>query len=112
MDDSAAGGTDRRSAARRACLLGARYRAQSGWHPASLVDLSPRGCRLRIGEDLPRSAAVRVQLSAAGEKAPAPVEVEVEGIVVWCRLEGLSYQAGIHFDDAPSDLMDLLDRTG
>ncbi len=110
MDDSAAGGMDRRSAARRACLLGARYRAQAGWHPASLVDLSPRGCRLRIGEDLTRAAAVRVQLSVGGEKAPAPVELE--GIVVWCRLEGLSFQAGIHFDDAPADLMDLLDSTG
>ena len=109
MDDSAAGGIDRRSAARRACLLGARYRAQAGWHPASLVDLSPRGCRLRVGEDLPRAAAVRVQLSAVGDKAPDPVEVE--GVVIWCRLEGLSYQAGIHFDDAPDDLMDLLDRT-
>jgi hypothetical protein len=108
--DSTAGGMDRRSAVRRACLLGARYRAQAGWHPASLVDLSPRGCRLRVGEDLPRSVAVRVQLSVGGEKAPEPVELE--GIVVWCRLEGLSYQAGIHFDDAPGDLMDLLDCTG
>src|SRR5262249_25017761 len=110
MGDSAAGGIDRRSAARRACRLGARYRTQTAWHPASLVDLSPRGCRLRVGEDLPRSAAVRVQLSAGGEKTPAPVEVE--GIVVWCRLEGLSYQAGIHFDDAPADLMDILERAG
>ena len=106
MDDAAPKGIDRRAAARRACRLGARYRVGPGWHPATLVDLSPRGCRLRIGEDLPRGATLRVQLSAPGEDASA---VELAGLVVWCRLEGLSHQAGIHFEDAPPDLMDLLD---
>jgi len=113
MDDSAtdgaaADGIDRRSATRRACRLGARYRLAAGWHPATLVDLSARGCRLRIGEDLPRGAAVRVELKAQGSGPPA----DLSGLVVWCRLEGLSHQAGVHFDDAPDDLMDLLDSAG
>lgn len=103
MDD--ANGIDRRSATRRACLVGARYRTASTWHPATLVDLSERGCRLRIGEDLPRGAAVRLQLSARGAAEP----VEVAGSVMWCRLEGLSHQAGVHFQDPPDDLMGLLD---
>jgi hypothetical protein len=98
-------GIDRRASTRRACLVGARYRVAAGWHPATLVDLSARGCRLRIGEDLARNAAVKVQLSAPSAESP----VELSGVVVWCRLEGLSHQAGVHFDDAPSDLMDLLD---
>jgi PilZ domain len=101
-------GIDRRSSTRRACLLGARYRVGAGWHPATLVDLSARGCRLRIGEDLPRGAAVRVELSPRG--APAPVDLT--GSVMWCRLEGLSHQAGVHFEDPPDDLVSLLDAAG
>jgi hypothetical protein len=107
MDDSTTDGIDRRASTRRACLVGARYRVGSGWHPATLVDLSARGCRLRIGEDLARSAAIRVELSAPGGAPP----VELGGIVVWCRLEGLSHQAGVHFENAPDDLMGLLDET-
>jgi hypothetical protein len=107
MDDTPADGIDRRSSTRRACRLGARYRLAASWHPATLVDLSARGCRLRIGEDLPRGATVRVELSA-GTAPP----VELAGAVIWCRLEGLSHQAGVHFDDAPDDLMDLLGAAG
>ncbi|HEU0092050.1 MAG TPA: PilZ domain-containing protein [Vicinamibacteria bacterium] len=108
MEDSPDNGIDRRRSTRRACLLGARYRVAAGWHPATLVDLSARGCRLRIGEDLPRGAAVRVELSPRGASAP----VDLAGSVMWCRLEGLSHQAGVHFDDAPGDLMDLLEAAG
>jgi hypothetical protein len=106
MDEpTASDGIDRRASTRRACLVGARYRVASGWHPATLVDLSARGCRLRIGEDLARNVDVKVQLSARSAETP----VELSGTVVWCRLEGLSHQAGVHFEDAPPDLMDLLD---
>lgn len=106
MDEPAASdGIDRRASTRRACLVGARYRIASGWHPATLVDLSARGCRLRIGEDLTRNAGVKVQLTTKASDVP----VELSGTVVWCRLEGLSHQAGVHFEDAPLDLMDLLD---
>jgi hypothetical protein len=31
---------------------------------------------------------------------------------MWCRLEGLSHQAGVHFDDPPDDLIGLLDTAG
>jgi len=107
MDEpTASDGIDRRASTRRACLVGARYRVATGWHPATLVDLSARGCRLRIGEDLARNAVVKVELSA---KAAVGTPVELSGTVVWCRLEGLSHQAGVHFDEAPPDLMTLLD---
>jgi hypothetical protein len=108
MEDSPDDGIDRRSSTRRACLLVARYRVGTGWHPATLVDLSARGCRLRIGEDLARGAAVRVELSPRGASAP----VDLTGSVIWCRLEGLSHQVGVHFDDPPDDLASLLDATG
>lgn len=108
MSDSDTDSIDRRSATRRACLLAARYRLTSGWHPATLVDLSARGCRLRVGEDLPRGAPLRVELKAPGGEAP----VELTGSVMWCRVEGLSHQAGVHFHAPPDDLMELLDATG
>jgi hypothetical protein len=108
MEDSPDNGIDRRSSTRRACLLVARYRVGTGWHPATLVDLSARGCRLRIGEDLARGAAVRVELSPRGASAP----VDLTGSVMWCRLEGLSHQVGVHFDDPPDDLASLLDAAG
>jgi hypothetical protein len=105
MEEDRPDGIDRRSTARRACRLGARYRVGTApWHPATLVDLSARGCRLRIGEDLARGAAVRVELSAPSSPEP----VDLTGSVMWCRLEGLSHQAGVHFDEPPEDLMDLL----
>jgi hypothetical protein len=34
--------------------------------------------------------------------------VEVNGLVMWSRLEGLSYQAGLHFETVPDDLLDVL----
>jgi hypothetical protein len=108
MEDSPDNGIDRRSSTRRACLVVARYRVGTGWHPATLVDLSARGCRLRIGEDLARGAAVRVELSPRGTSAP----VDLTGSVMWCRLEGLSHQVGVHFDDPPDDLASLLDAAG
>ena len=93
-------GIDRRASTRRACLLGVRYRVASGWHPATLVDLSARGCRLRIGEDLARNAARAGRARRARERGRRPSSSS--GTVVWCRLEGLSHQAGVHFDDAPT----------
>jgi len=112
MSDPTADGIDRRSATRRACLLGARYNLGSAWHPATLVDLSARGCRLRIGEDLTRGATVRVQLTAPAGGTHARPPVELAGLVVWCRLEGISHQAGVHFENPPPDLMDLLEAAG
>ena len=80
----------------------------AGWHPATLVDLSARGCRLRIGEDLPARRGRARRVSPRG--APAPVDLT--GSVMWCRLEGLSHQAGVHFEDPPEDLVLLLDAAG
>jgi hypothetical protein len=100
---------ERRESTRRACVLQVRYRGQGGWHPATVVDLSTRGCRLRVGEDLVRGSEVKVAFArpaAAGADGP---EVEATGTVMWCRLEGLSYQAGIHFGRERAELQQLLD---
>jgi hypothetical protein len=95
---------DRRSTARRACRLVVRYRIGAAWHPAAAVDVSTSGCRLRVGEDLPRGAAIDV-VFASPEGTSVP-EVKTSGQVIWCRLEGLSHQAGVHFStSAPVDTL-------
>jgi hypothetical protein len=95
--------TNRRLSSRRACLLTVRYRTGKDWRGATAMDLSMRGCRLRVGDDLARGGAVTVVFE--GEGAPT---VEVIGQVIWCRKEGLSYQAGIHFADTPPELEAVL----
>jgi hypothetical protein len=95
--------TNRRLTSRTACRLTVRYRAGTEWRGTTAMDLSTRGCRLRVGEDLPRGVPVSVAFE--GEGAPP---VEVTGQVIWCRREGLSYQAGIHFGTAPAALEAIL----
>jgi hypothetical protein len=87
---------NRRLSARVACRLTVAYNAGTEWHPATGMDLSSHGCRLRLGEDLRRGSTLKVRI-----EHPAPqgdqLSAEAEGTVIWSRLEGLSYQVGIHF---------------
>jgi PilZ domain len=99
---------NRRITARIACRLSVSYAATPGdWRPATAMDLSRLGCRLRTGEDLPREmkVAVRVEFRMADEPV---LSVDGIGTVMWSRLEGLSYQTGIQFDSEPPGLSDLL----
>jgi len=101
--------SNRRITARKACLLTVRYKADGDWRPATAMDLSRYGCRLRVGVDVPRGAAVAVVFETPArdgvEGGPA---VEVPGRAIWGRLEGLSYQVGVHFEDSPAGLLDIL----
>jgi hypothetical protein len=36
------------------------------------------------------------------------LEVEVSGAVMWSRREGLSFQSGIHFENPPDQLEQIL----
>jgi hypothetical protein len=99
---------NRRITARIACRLSVSYAASPGeWRPATAMDLSRLGCRLRTGEDLPREkkVSVRVEFRMADEPV---LTVDGVGKVMWTRLEGLSYQIGIQFDSEPVGLSDLL----
>ena len=99
---------NRRITARIACRLSVSYAATPGeWRPATAMDLSRLGCRLRTGEDLPRDkkVSVRVEFRMADEPT---LTVDGIGTVMWTRLEGLSYQTGIQFDGEPEGLSDLL----
>lgn len=99
--------TNRRLTARHACHLTARYRVDGTWHPATAMDLSMRGCRLRLGEDLPREGTLAVAFESQRADGQT-LEVEVPGSVIWSRREGLSFQVGIHFEDAPDSLEQIL----
>ena len=101
--------SNRRITSRKACLLVVRYRAESEWRPATAMDISPHGCRLRVGEDLGKGKKVTVAFEAPLRDGAQAAAVEVPGDVQWTRFEGLSYQAGVHFAGCPDGLMEILD---
>ncbi len=102
---------NRRLEARVACQLAVRY-SYSGreWHPATVIDLTSFGCRLRLGEALARGQALAVVFQEPGSNGQGALEVEVRGRVIWSRSEGLSCQAGIQFDDESTAIADLQGR--
>ncbi len=99
---------NRRVTARRACRLSVRYGATHDWHPATAMDLSNHGCRLRVGEALPRGRRLLVLFEVPlrdGAKMPS---VEVRADVIWSREEGISHQVGLAFDDSPPAIAEVL----
>jgi hypothetical protein len=100
--------TNRRLTARKACLLSARYRTGGGWHPATALDLSTGGCRLRLGEDLAPGTPVVVSFETAPQDDGARSAAQVDGVVSWCHVDGLSRSAGVHFKAPPPALEELL----
>jgi hypothetical protein len=78
------------------------------WHPATAINLSTSGCRLRLGESLPHGAALTVIFERPLADGATGVAAEAQGTVTWSRLEGLSYTAGIRFTDAPLPALDDL----
>ena len=99
---------NRRITARLASRLIVSYAAiDRDWRPATAMDLSRLGCRLRTGEDLERDTKALVRVEYHVENEP-PLRVDASGTVIWGRLEGLSYQVGIQFGDEPEGLADLL----
>lgn len=100
--------SNRRITARKACLLTVRYKANGDWRPATAMDISPYGCRLRVGEDVPRGIDVAVVFETPIRDGARAAQVEVPGRSIWARLEGLSYQVGVHFEDSPEGLAGVL----
>lgn len=88
---------------RHVCHLQVDYRAGREWRRATVLDVSLKGCRLRVGEELARAASVSVRLTHVGTGGRT-LSAQVDGIVIWSRAEGLSHQAGIHFSEEPAEL--------
>jgi hypothetical protein len=107
-ETTASGRHNRRITARKACLLTVRYRVNGEWRPATAMDLSPYGCRLRVGEDITRGIPIAVVFEAPIRDGTRGAVVEVPGTAIWARLEGLSYQVGVHFENSPAGLLDIL----
>ena len=89
-----------------------RYRSKKDWRPATAMDLSAAGCRLRVGEDLATGGELTVLLERAVSDGVDGLSVEVPGVVMWSRLEGLSHQAGIQFRDEPVGLHEIIRALG
>ncbi len=103
---------NRRLSARVACRLVLSYNNSGDtWHPATGMDLSRNGCRLRLGEDLGRESAVRVRIEHPGPDGQL-LRADVDGTVIWSRFEGLSYQVGIHFKDENETLQEIIQGLG
>lgn len=100
--------SNRRLTARQACRLTVRYRRGKDWRPATAMDVSRAGCRLRLGESLPRGSAVSVAFELPVKDGSRLVGAEVSGQVMWSRLEGLSHQAGIQFGSGGDALDEIL----
>jgi hypothetical protein len=94
--------------ARRACRLTVRYSAAGDWHPATAMDLSTLGCRLRVGESLDRGRRLLVAFEVPLRDGARMPSVEVRADVIWSRVEGLSHQVGLVFDESPLALQELL----
>ncbi len=99
---------NRRVATRLACLLTVKYSSGKVWHPATVVNLSHRGCRLRVGEDLPRDSEVNLMFERPLSDGSPAISMETGGTIVWARREGLSFQAGIQFPEEPAELQEIL----
>lgn len=108
MDEGYTRRVNRRLAARLACRLTVRYKGGSDWRPATAMDLSPKGCRLRVGEDLPHGTRLELAFDALIRDGTTRPSVEVPGTITWSRLEGLSHQIGVTFDTPEEGFRNLL----
>lgn len=112
MTDAPPRHANRRLSARRACLLSVRYKAGGDWHPATVMNLSTSGCRLRLGEELLRGTVLTVLFETPLRDGATMLSAEVRGVVTWSRLDGLSHSVGIQFTEPPPSLQDLLTAIG
>jgi PilZ domain len=108
MSNGATRRENRRLTSRRACLLSVSYKLGKDWHPATVLNLSPQGCRLRLGQDLARDTRVGLLFETPLRDGATSLHAEIEGVVTWSRLEGLSHQVGIQFSADARALEDLL----
>jgi hypothetical protein len=104
--------TNRRISARRACLLTVRYRFGKAWHPATALDVSADGCRLRLGEDIARGISISVLFETPLRDGATALSAEASGVVTWSRPEGLSHSVGIQFGAVAPGLYELIESIG
>lgn len=99
---------NRRRQRRLACTLSVQYCAATNWHAATVLDLTDKGCRLRLGEDLALGTRLRLRFDVPLRDGATSAALEVEGTLMWCQRQGLSRQAGLAFSEPPADLLEIL----
>jgi len=73
-----------------------------------VMDLSPNGCRIRVGESFARGATVRLRFEAPIRDGSSAASMEADAVAIWVRAEGLSNQIGLRFAEAPEALAELV----
>jgi hypothetical protein len=103
-------GVNRRLSSRRACLLTASYRSgdEASWHPLVVMDLSSNGCRIRVGAPFDLGSTAWLRFEAPIRDGSSAATMETRATVIWTRTEGLSYQIGLRFAEAPDALGELI----
>ena len=107
---------DRRRAPRTFCLLVVRYRASGDaggeWRPASVLDLTQGGCRLRAGRP-PLAETLEVRFEALLHDGAKSATIEAPSRVTWSRPLGHSaVELGLEFSSPPEGLSEILDLLG
>lgn len=105
--------SNRRRKARFACLLVVQYRPRKGtaspWRPASVLDLTDAGCRLRIAEALAGGTRLLLRFEALLRDGVKSAETEAPATVMWCRPHGrFSHELGLELEGLPAPLNEIL----
>ena len=102
--------SERRRAPRSFCLLVVRCRgAAEEWQPASALDITESGCRLRVGQQPAAGARLELRFEALLHDGAKSSTIEVPARVTWCRpLQGAAAEIGVEFLAAPTGLSQIL----
>src|SRR5687768_7004315 len=103
---------DRRRKSRSYCLLVVRYRvrddAAGEWRAASVLDLTERGCRLKVGEQPAPGAELELRFEALLHDGVKSATIEAPARVMWCRPGAQSSsEIGVQFAAAPAGLSEI-----
>jgi hypothetical protein len=101
---------ERRRRSRTSCLLVVRCRAAADdWQPASALDLTAAGCRLRVGREPPEGAPLELRFEALLHDGAKSSTIEVPARVTWRRpLPGSGAEIGVEFLASPTGLSEIL----
>jgi len=101
---------ERRRRSRSFCLLAVRCRAAGDdWQPASVLDLTASGCRLRVTRQPQASARMELRFEALLHDGAKSATIEVPARVTWCRpLQGDAAEIGAEFLEPPEGLSEIV----
>lgn len=104
---------DRRRTDRLACMLVVQYRPADAesfpWQPASVLDLTEIGCRLRIAEEFAAGTPLLLRFDALLRDGVKNATLEAAAAVAWCHPRvAASHEVGLRFGGPPAGLSEIL----